>query len=34
VDAILDKINSHGLKSLTAEERRILEAARQKMDGR
>ena len=31
VDAILDKISARGIKSLTAEERAILEAARKKM---
>ena len=31
VDPILDKINAHGMQSLTERERRILEAARQKM---
>ncbi len=31
VDAILDKISAHGLKSLTAREREILEAARKKL---
>ena len=31
VDPILDKISAHGIQSLTARERRILEAAREKM---
>jgi len=31
VDAILDKISAHGIKSLSAREREILEAARKKM---
>jgi len=31
VDPILDKISAHGIQSLTEQERRILEAARQKM---
>jgi membrane associated rhomboid family serine protease len=31
VDPILDKISAHGIKSLTAREREILEAARKKM---
>jgi len=31
VDAILDKISAHGIKSLTAREREILEAARKKL---
>jgi hypothetical protein len=31
VDPILDKISQHGIHSLTERERRILEAARQKM---
>jgi hypothetical protein len=31
VDAVLDKISAQGIKSLTAEERAILEAARKKM---
>jgi len=31
VDPILDKISAHGIQSLTEEERRILEAARNKM---
>jgi membrane associated rhomboid family serine protease len=31
VDPILDKISAHGIHSLTAEERRILEAARKKI---
>jgi membrane associated rhomboid family serine protease len=31
VDAILDKISAHGMKSLTAREREILEAARKKL---
>jgi membrane associated rhomboid family serine protease len=34
VDPILDKISAHGLQSLTPEERRILEAAREKMERR
>jgi len=32
VDPILDKISAHGIQSLTARERKILEAARQKME--
>jgi membrane associated rhomboid family serine protease len=32
VDPILDKISAHGIQSLTPRERRILEAARNKMD--
>ena len=31
VDAILDKISAHGIKSLTAREREVLEAARKKL---
>ena len=31
VDPILDKISAHGIQSLTERERRILEAARQKI---
>jgi hypothetical protein len=31
VDPILDKISQHGIQSLTARERRILETARNKM---
>ncbi len=31
VDPILDKISAHGIQSLTPRERRILEAAREKM---
>jgi len=31
VDPILDKISAHGIQSLTQHERRILEAAREKM---
>jgi hypothetical protein len=31
VDPILEKISAHGIKSLTEEERRILEAARNRM---
>jgi hypothetical protein len=31
VDPILDKISAHGIQSLTERERRILEAAREKM---
>ncbi len=31
VDAILDKISAHGIQSLTARERAVLEAARRKM---
>ena len=31
VDPILDKISAQGIQSLTARERRILEAAREKM---
>lgn len=34
VDPILDKISQHGIHSLTARERQILEAARKKMDRR
>ena len=34
VDPILDKISAHGINSLTERERRILEAARQKMGKR
>lgn len=34
VDPILDKISAHGIQSLTDRERRILEAARQKMSKR
>jgi membrane associated rhomboid family serine protease len=34
VDPILDKISAHGIQSLTENERRILEAARQKMGRR
>lgn len=34
VDPILDKISAHGIQSLTERERRILEAARQKMGRR
>ena len=34
VDPILDKINAHGISSLTERERRILEAARRKMGKR
>ena len=34
VDPILDKISAHGIQSLTDRERRILEAARQKMSRR
>jgi membrane associated rhomboid family serine protease len=34
VDPILDKISAHGLQSLTPEERKILEAAREKMERR
>lgn len=34
VDPILDKISAHGIQSLTERERRILEAARQKMGKR
>lgn len=34
VDPILDKIAAHGIQSLTERERRILEAARQKMEKR
>jgi predicted DNA binding protein len=32
VDPILDKISEQGIQSLTPRERRILEAARQRMD--
>jgi hypothetical protein len=31
VDPILDKISQHGIQSLTERERKILEAARNKM---
>jgi hypothetical protein len=31
VDPILEKISAHGIQSLTARERQILEAARSKM---
>jgi len=34
VDPILDKISAHGIQSLTARERQILEAARKKMERR
>jgi hypothetical protein len=34
VDPILDKISAHGIQSLTDRERRILEAARQRMGKR
>jgi len=34
VDPILDKISAQGIHSLTERERRILEAARQKMGKR
>lgn len=34
VDPILDKISAHGIQSLTARERQILEAARSKMEKR
>lgn len=34
VDPILDKISAHGIQSLTAQERAVLEAARQKMTPR
>ena len=34
VDPILDKISAHGIQSLTERERKILEAARNKMAGR
>jgi hypothetical protein len=34
VDPILDKISAHGLQSLTPQERKILEAARSKMQKR
>jgi hypothetical protein len=34
VDPILDKISAHGIQSLTERERRILEAARQRMGKR
>jgi len=34
VDPILDKISAHGIQSLTARERRILEAARERMGKR
>jgi membrane associated rhomboid family serine protease len=34
VDPILDKISAHGIHSLTARERKILEKARKKMTGR
>ena len=32
VDPILDKISAHGLQSLTERERKILDAARKKME--
>jgi hypothetical protein len=31
IDPILDKISAHGIQSLTAEERKLLEAARERM---
>jgi len=31
VDPILDKISAHGIQSLTARERAVLEAARKKL---
>jgi hypothetical protein len=34
VDPILDKISAHGIQSLTPRERKILEAARAKMERR
>jgi hypothetical protein len=34
VDPILEKISAHGIHSLTAREREILEKARKKMTGR
>ena len=34
VDPILDKISSHGIQSLTPQERKVLEAARAKMEER
>jgi predicted DNA binding protein len=34
VDPILDKISAQGLNSLTDKERKILEAARQRMESR
>ncbi len=34
VDPILEKISAHGIHSLTAREREILEKARKKMAGR
>jgi len=34
VDPILEKISAHGIQSLTTEERRILEAARSRMENR
>jgi ribosome maturation protein Sdo1 len=34
VDPILEKIAAHGIQSLTAEERAILQDARNKMSGR
>jgi membrane associated rhomboid family serine protease len=34
VDPILDKISAHGIQSLTEQERRVLEAARERMDKR
>jgi hypothetical protein len=34
VDPILDKISAHGIQSLTERERRILEAARERMGRR
>ena len=32
IDPILDKIGKHGMKSLSSEERRILEAAKEKLN--
>jgi hypothetical protein len=34
VDPILEKISAHGIQSLTANERKILEKARSKMERR
>jgi hypothetical protein len=34
VDPILEKISAHGIQSLTASERQVLEKARAKMDQR
>jgi len=34
IDPILEKISAHGMHSLTDKERRLLESARSKLDGR